>query len=194
MNTNTKLEYHPLVKLYANSFTSIAAGILGWRLIKLDEFISLLEKRGANDRVALASQVLRASNENVAFSFRQSVQPLVSGESDHHRLLSITAQQLIGHSWEILRINGHVPAYEKPVFEFFRHIRNGCFHGNSFHFKRDEPRNPAQWRGLEITKADQSKRIFRADLSEKEYFLNWGDPLVLLHDVSQLISNHNQAA
>ena len=187
MNTNTKLQYHPLIKLHADSFASIVAGILGWRLLKLEEFISLVEKRGGNDRVALASQILQASNENVSFSFRNSVQPLVSGESDHHRLLSITAQQLIGHSWEILRINGHAPAYEKPVLEFFRHIRNGCFHGNSFHFKGDEPRNAAQWRELEITKASQGKRIFRTDLSEKDYFLNWGDPLLLLHDVSQLI-------
>jgi hypothetical protein len=187
MNTSTKLEYHPLIKLYANSFASIVAGILGWRLINLDEFISLLEKRGGNDRVALASQVLQASKENVTFSFRKSIQPLVSGESDHHRLLSITAQQLIGHSWEILRINDHVPAYDEPVLEFFRHIRNGCFHGNSFHFIGDEPRNPAQWRGLEITNASQGMRIFRTDLSEKEYFLNWGDPLLLLHDISQLI-------
>ena len=145
MNTNNKLEYHPLIKLYANSFASIISGILGWRLINLDEFISLLEERGDNDRVALASQVLQASNENVTFSFRKSVQPLVSGESDHHRLLSINAQQLIGHSWEILKINSHVPAYDEPVLEFFRHIRNGCFHGNSFFFKGNEPRNPAQW-------------------------------------------------
>ena len=187
MNTRTKLEYDPLIKPYANSFASIVSGILGWRLINLDEYISLVEKRGGNDRVALASQVLKVSNENITFSFRKSVQPLVSGESDHHRLLSITAQQLIGHSWEILRVNGRVPAYREPVLEFFRHIRNGCFHGNSFHFKGDEPRNPAQWRGLEITEASQGKRIFRTDLSEKEYFLNWGDPLLLLHDVSQLI-------
>lgn len=193
MNTSTKPEYHPLIKLYADSFAMIVAGILGWRLIKLDEFTSLLENRGGNDRVALASQVLQASNENVTFSFRKSVQPLVSGEFNHHRLLSTTAQQLIGHSWEVLRINGHVPSYNEPILEFFRHVRNGCFHANSFHFKKGEPRNPAQWRGLEITKAIQGKQIFRTDLPENEYFLNWGDPLVLLHDVSQLISNVGQA-
>src|SRR5215207_4036099 len=173
MDTNTKPEYHPLIKLHADSFSTIVAGILGWRLIKLDEFISLLENRGGNDRVALASRVLQVSNEIVTLSFRNSVQSLVSGESDHHRLLSIAAQQLIGHTWEILRINGHVPAYHEPVLEFFRHIRNGCFHGNSFHFKGGEPRNPAQWRGLEITMANQGKWIFRTDLSENEYFLNW---------------------
>jgi hypothetical protein len=63
MNTNNTLEYHPLIKLYANSFASIISGILGWRLINLNEFISLLEVRGGNDRVALASQVLQVSNE-----------------------------------------------------------------------------------------------------------------------------------
>jgi len=187
MKTHIKLEYHPLIQQYANAFASIVAGTLGWRLINIDEFSTLIENRGANDRVTLASQVLQTSKENVTFSFRKSVQPLVLGESDHHRLLSITAQQLIGHSWEILRINGYVPVYEEPIMEFFRHIRNGCFHGNAFHFKKDEPRNPAQWRGLEITKANQGGRIFRTDLSEKEYFINWGDPLLLLHDVSLLL-------
>lgn len=185
--TDNKLKYHPLIAPYANSFASIVASILGWRLLDQDEFISLLEKRGGNDRVALASEGLLASKENITFSFRKSVQPLVSGQSDHHRLLAISAQQLIGHCWEILKVNGHVPVQTEPTLEFFRHLRNGCFHGNSFHFLGDEPRFPAQWRGLEITRAKQDQRIFRVDLSEKEYFINWGDALLLLHDISRLI-------
>jgi hypothetical protein len=185
--TDTKIKYHPLIAPYANSFESIAAGLLGWRLITPAEFASLLEKRGGNDRVALASQALHTLKKNITFSFKKSVQPLVSGEADHHRLLSINAQQLIGHCWEILKVNGYVPMHSEPALEFFRHVRNGCFHGNSFHFVGNEPRYPAQWRGLEITKANQGHRIFRTDGSEKEYFLNWGDPLLLLHDISQLI-------
>jgi hypothetical protein len=47
---------------------------------------------------------------------------------------------------------------------------------------------------LEITQENQGKRVFRTDLSENEYFLNWGDPLVLLHDVSQLFSSVGQTA
>jgi hypothetical protein len=187
MTIDSKIEYHPLIAPYANSFASIVASTLGWRLINLAEFISLLEKRGGNDRVALASRVLQVPKKNVTFSFRKSVQPLVSGESDHHRLLSINAQQLIGHCWEILKMNGHVPVYNEPALEFFRHIRNGCFHGNSFHFVRNEPRHPAQWRGLEITRANQGQKVFRTNALEKEYFLNWGDPLFLLHDISLLI-------
>jgi hypothetical protein len=187
MQNNAKIEYHPLIAPYTHAFSVMLAGVMGWRLIKLDEFESLLEKRGGNDRVALASRALQESNQNPTFSFRKSVRQLVTGEYDQNRFFSISAQQLIGHCWEILKSNSHVPVYSNPTLEFFRHVRNGCFHGNSFYFLGDEPRNPAQWRGLEITRANGNQRIFRNDLSEKEYFLNWGDALVLLQDVSQLI-------
>ena len=40
--------------------------------------------------------------------------------------------------------------YHSPIFEFFRHIRNGCSHNNKFYFKNDEPRRPAEWRTLRI--------------------------------------------
>jgi hypothetical protein len=187
MDTN-RLEFHPIIAPFANSFASTVAGFLGWRLINPEDFRVLLEQRGGNDRVALASTALELSGENVTFSFRNSVLPLVSGTIDHHRILSVIAQQLIGHCWELLRISEIVPQRDSPVFEFLRHVRNGCFHGNSFNFLGEEPRFPAEWRDLVITRDRNGERIFRSDLSDTEYFLNWGDPLLLLSDVSEFIS------
>jgi hypothetical protein len=39
---------------------------------------------------------------------------------------------------------------QSPEFEFFRHLRNAAVHGNSFYFKKDEPRRPASWGTLVI--------------------------------------------
>jgi len=39
---------------------------------------------------------------------------------------------------------------QSPEFEFFRHLRNAASHGNSFYFKKDEPRRPASWGKLVI--------------------------------------------
>jgi hypothetical protein len=39
---------------------------------------------------------------------------------------------------------------QSPEFEVFRHLRNAASHGNSFYFKKDEPRRPASWGRLVI--------------------------------------------
>jgi len=183
-----KISYHPLIKPYANNFSNIVAGILGWRLLKPEEFLKLLKMRGGNDRIALASEALKLKKKNLTFSFKKSVGPLVSGSIDHNILLSSQAQQLLGHCWEILKQNKIVPNFSEPIFEFYRHIRNGCYHGNRFYFRDKEPKYPAIWRDLIIDKSLQDKRVFRLNLSEKEYFLNWGDSLLLLSDVSDKIT------
>lgn len=166
--------FHPTIKPYTNSFASIVAGILGWRLFKIEEFEELLRKRGGNDRVALASEVLKDENKSPTFSFSKSVGPLVTGSVDHHKLLANLAQQLLGHCWEVLREAGFVPKNSEPVLEFYRHVRNGCFHANKFHFQGNQPKYRAEWRRLRIKKTFQGNRIFRTSMTNKNYFLNWG--------------------
>ena len=39
---------------------------------------------------------------------------------------------------------------QSPEFEVFRHLRNAALHGNSFFFKKDEPRRPASWGSFTI--------------------------------------------
>jgi len=39
---------------------------------------------------------------------------------------------------------------QSPEFEVFRHLRNAASHGNSFYFKKDEPRRSASWGTLVI--------------------------------------------
>jgi hypothetical protein len=114
------------------------------------------------------------------------------GDVDHNVYLAALAQQILGHCWEIMRQEGRVPKGEDPILEFYWHIRNGCFHGNRFHFKNDEPKNRAEWRGIAITRNEQSKPIFRESMERKDYFLNWGDSLLLLHDACALAYPQSQ--
>lgn len=183
-----KITYHKLIEPYANAFATTVAGILGWRLFKKDEFAKFLTSLGNKDRIALVSEIGKKKNKNATFSFRKSVCPLVSGNYDHHRLLGIPALFLLGHCYSILEEHKFVPDHSSSILEFYRHIRNGCFHGNKFHFYDWEPTHKAEWQGLVITKGLQNKRIFRNSLKEKRYFLNWGDSLLLLHDVSKRIA------
>lgn len=184
-----KLDYHPLIKPYANAFVQTIGGVFGWRLIQPNEFQQLINLRGGNDRIAFAAGTLKDKKQNFSFSFQKSVAPLVDGSVDHIQLLALTSQQLLGHCWEILKHNNLIPVPEKAgtVFEFYRHVRNGAFHGNRFFFEKGKPPFRAEWQDLAITEDLHEKRVFRDSLKEKEFFLNYGDPLLLLSDVSELL-------
>lgn len=182
-----KLEYHPIIKPIADAYARIIAGILVWRFLKPEEIEQILQNRTTNDRIALASEALKKENKNVTFSIKGSLYPLVTGQVDHHQILSISAQQMLGHCWETLKDNGYAPDFTNPALEFFRHIRNGCFHGNKFHFSGNQPKNKAEWRSFIIDRTLQGKRIFRDSMSNTDYFLNWGDALLLLKDVSEIM-------
>lgn len=76
----------------------------------------------------------------------------------------------------------------EPVIQFFRHIRNGCSHGNKFFFKTyidkktgkktQEPTKLAQFRGLIIDRKLMGKRVFFN-------FLSAGDIPYLIEDISK---------
>ena len=42
---------------------------------------------------------------------------------------------------------------DRPIVQFFRHVRNGISHDNVFYIRGGEPRKPAKWRGMEVTKS-----------------------------------------
>jgi hypothetical protein len=90
-------------------------------------------------------------------------------------------QVLLGSSYETLKDHGAFAGKERiPEIAFFRHIRNACFHGNQFHFERDEPRVRASWRGLTIDRSLQGTPLFWR-------FWKPADPLHLLADISAML-------
>ena len=183
------ISYPPHIKPFVDAYKSAVAGILGWRLVGDGTLQDIQARFPGLDLIGLASLVLAGRRGehsralHVQFSFKDSVRPLITGEVEHHRVLSNLTQQLLGHCWEVLRQRGGVPKYDNPVIEFYRHVRNGCFHGNRFHFESDQPRHPAQWRGLVISSALEGRTILRESLDNTDMFLNWGDALILLGDV-----------
>ena len=70
-----------------------------------------------------------------------------------------------------------------PVWEYFRHIRNACAHGNRFIFGRNEPIREASWRGSEI---GHENRGANQPLQETQCIgkiISTADVLVLLRDI-----------
>ena len=68
-----------------------------------------------------------------------------------------------------------------PLWEFLRHSRNAIAHNGKWHFSKNEPRNPAEWRGIKLDKTYQGKSIFFDQGVSGT--LNLGDVIALLHDI-----------
>jgi len=63
----------------------------------------------------------------------------------------------------------------EPEIQFFRHIRNGCAHGNQMNFVAID--KPAEWRDKKITDLDKNKNVFPDILKD-------GDPILLVIDIN----------
>ncbi len=61
------------------------------------------------------------------------------------------------------------------------HIRNGCFHGNTFTFQ--EPTFPVPWNGLVLVRADQGSQVMGLGNGK----LGLADVIALLHEMAQKI-------
>jgi hypothetical protein len=68
-----------------------------------------------------------------------------------------------------------------PLWEFLRHCRNAAAHKGRFNFLGNEPKRPASWNNLEITRDLQGKPLF-PDLDQEGY-LETGDAIYLLSDI-----------
>ena len=134
--------------------------------------------------MGLATVAKIGDGNRVTFPFSKAVYPLVADSDDHIRVCSNLSQQLVGHTYETLREHGLLPRHDLPIAEFFRHVRNGCFHGNRFNLHPGQPKYTAVWRGMMIDASLNGTTVFRSSKGVHGFFLNYGDPIVLLHDLS----------
>ena len=94
---------------------------------------------------------------------------------------ALIAAGFLGSVYETLRSNAGVQnSATNPLWQFLRHVRNGCFHGNMFSFRSSEPRHPAAWRGLEITKSLNGTTLIYD-------FIGIGDIFILVADIIESI-------
>ncbi|HEO8418918.1 hypothetical protein [Niallia sp. FSL W8-0635] len=69
-------------------------------------------------------------------------------------------------STKMLIITAYELTKEKQVdnrgelWQFFKHVRNACAHGGSFHFIGNEPKYIAKWRAKEINSSLQGRKLF----------------------------------
>lgn len=104
----------------------------------------------------------------------------------------LAAQVSVGSAYESVKDNierayGCDPVSWPKVIEYFRHVRNGCFHHNSFSVRPHrgkstaiDPANPPQWRSSTMTDdAFMNTRDVFGD------FLEVGDCPILLGDVAK---------
>ena len=69
------------------------------------------------------------------------------------------------------------------LWEFLRHCRNDAAHDGRFRLLRDEPRWPARWASLEITKPLDGTLLFHS--GDAPGLIGPGDALRLLWDIEQ---------
>lgn len=74
--------------------------------------------------------------------------------------------------------------HDDPMWEFLRHCRNAAAHGGRFRLKKyDQPKQKAEWRGLEITAGLERTKLFKDGTGEG--LLAAGDPFLLLLDLEK---------
>jgi hypothetical protein len=128
----------------------------------------------------------------LAFSVHTTQPPVPAGSGksiDTTRLVTYWCQQMLGHSYELAH-----PLMEKKFgkdrknqwpseLQFAYHIRNGCFHGNTFDIQNNviSTTIPAIWRGKEIKYSDNGKSVIGD-------FIWSGDALVILHDLQNILA------
>ena len=84
--------------------------------------------------------------------------------------------------WAILTGTSNFKNISKePEIQFFRHVRNGCAHGNRFNF--NQLSYSAHWRDKAIMAGNKGKPVFPDVLKD-------GDPMLLLFDINNKYFNH----
>lgn len=194
------IKFPEAVKPYIDSYKQAYVGLMSWQVAALvdpkaiDEALARFEAAGkATAGIALSkdlSDLPPGPTPNVSHSVRSALAPLVNGKN-HFRLVTSITQFLVGHCYAVMEEEGWLePHRTDPVIQFLRHIRNGCFHGNRFNIedpaKKGKKWKESKWRGKEITLSLNGKRVFRESFEEKEFFLNWGDPILLLSDACKI--------
>ena len=85
---------------------------------------------------------------------------------------------MVGFVYELVReCDDLTNPHSDPVLEFFRHMRNAAFHGNTFDIYPKVSTNVAKWRG---------RTVDRGNLNGKKLFFEFlapGDAFLLLSDL-----------
>lgn len=182
------------------AFEQIYVGTFLWQHPDFINKVDIMHKLEAvensgryNARLALSKDLEGlpdGESPNVAFRVRKSLVALMN-DVDHIKVSTFLIQIFLGHCYSLLEDDGRMEQFRtNPEVQFLKHVRNGCFHGNRFNIvdpvTKGKVWREAKWRGREITLANNGNRVLRDSLDEQDYFLNFGDPILLLQDVCKI--------
>lgn len=199
--TGLNIKFPAEIRPHINAYKQLCIGLAAWQVPqfanpeKIEMALTHFESINKGDSgIALSKDLTdlpTGPTPNVSYSIRSALVPLIKGENDYVVLMTSLTQFLIGHCYALIEESKRLdPHRTDPLIQFFRHVRNGCFHGNKFNIHPPKPGKQwreAKWRGKEITLSMNEENLFRPNLAEKDFFLNWGDAILLLSDVCALV-------
>lgn len=133
------------------------AGILG--------VFTLLTQCGSGQRPAIVE--LKDGDGLTRLKTDQLTIAMKEGRLDAAKMLVFHGIMLLNTAYEWTKPTlATLP--KSPLFEFFRHVRNGSSHGNRFHFLGSEPVRPAQWKGHTVERNLEARQVVGDFLSPAE--------------------------
>jgi len=186
-NTNKKLRPVKLNKIFddiIDPYRICLLGIMSLHDLSVQEhFLNEIP-----DNIATASIASSFPGENISFPIKDIIRMIQSDQKKSPQILTqksfITLTRMfVIYSYNIFEESGLLKTYwEKPMIQFFYHIRNGCAHNNRFYFKNKKKLNfPAKWKGKNITISLEDEIVIND-------FFKDGDLIHLLQDISNLIN------
>ena len=82
----------------------------------------------------------------------------------------LRSQLMIIMSWVGHELSSNKYICKTPELEFFRHLRNGISHGNTFKLLNGEPHQPATFKAFEVTSALNGKQVLFEFMSPGDLF------------------------
>lgn len=176
VNMLTDTEADTLDKLSMSAVMSITAA---FGLMTVPEAVQALERAMPEGYPALFVFSSRLSSKydktlGIKLPVKQFSSTNDAQEKWMDEVATLIASGFLGSAYELLEDHRDPNI---PLWEFFRHTRNAAFHGNRFHFLGDEPKRPASWRGLEITRNLQDTPLFFD-------FIHFADVFYMLADLT----------
>ena len=167
--------FFPLVNTYTSALSALA--------VLADPKMALpVEPYG----IGFSGKVLQSITVHADKARKRFLTELKDNKTDSvARLFDTLTCMLINATYESVKVQ--LKAVSSPLVEFYRHVRNGCSHSNSFFFVKDEPRRPASWRGVVIDHSQKASKnpLFGVPVFAKHGLLHCADAILLLADVEK---------
>lgn len=166
-----KLQFEPSGYFYemVTAYTTAITGLILYSPILRDSVNKI------NSKKKIVASLTSCEKPVLQIKLHEQIKHIDDKYIDLGKVTDNLAYMLINTAFESTK---NLLDKNKPMHEFFRHLRHGASHGGKWSFKGSEPIRKAHWRNRTITNKLQGKRLWELNLKP-------GDILVLLHDIEK---------